>query len=93
MKKQRGKLAEDLEAVLSGITDLNAVLDDAPSFGEPMRHCFHGLQHFLADADIRAKDPEYKSMQYSEMRKLIHLLKSDAGPAQLEAVHFLGQSK
>lgn len=92
MENERRRLAEKLEGVLSGTIDLNAVLHDAPSYGESMKHCYHGLQHYLADSDIRAKDPTYRSMQDSEMLKLIALLRSDVDPTMLSRVSFVGVS-
>jgi hypothetical protein len=93
MNDQRAMLAKELEAVLSGGVDLGSLLKDPSMFREPMEHCFHGLHHFLADADIRAREPAYASMQISEMRKLISLLRSGASSQQLESVHFLGPSE
>ncbi len=34
------------------------------------------LGHYFDDADIRAKDEEYREMQDNEMKKLLHLLRS-----------------
>lgn len=50
------------------------------------------LGHFVCDADIRARDLEYKAMQEKELRKLIHLLKTDAPRKELERITFLGDS-
>ena len=93
MNQQREELAKKLEGVLSGTVDLDTLLEKSSEFGETMTHCFHGLYHFLSDAEIRAKEPGYAAMQLSEMRKLISLLRSGASPEQLESVHFLGPSK
>ena len=86
------RLAEKLEGVLAGTMDILALLDDALSYGEPMKHCYHGLWHYQSDADIRAKDPAYRSMQDSEMRKLIDLLRTEAPGSKLSRVSFLGVS-
>lgn len=51
------RLAEQLEGVLAGTVDLLALLDDALSYGEPMKGCYHGLWHYQMDADIRARGP------------------------------------
>lgn len=90
---ERYRLASELDRVLAGAVDLGDVLEKAPSFGEPMNQCFHGLQHYLSDADIRAKDPEYRSMQESEMRRLIGLLRSETPISDLRLITFLGAPK
>jgi hypothetical protein len=50
---------------------------------------WHNLEHYLADADIRAKDVKYRAMQDREMLKLIQLLRDDAPMAELQRVNFL----
>jgi len=86
-------IAEQLEGVLSGTVDLQAVLDNWPRGDGPLSHCYANLHHFLFDAHTRAKHPEYRAMQESEMRKLIRLLRSNGDPSLLKEVHFLGASK
>lgn len=54
-------LAQKLEAVLAGTLALESVLEDTTNFEEAAKAAFHGLQHFLADADIRAKDSAYRA--------------------------------
>jgi hypothetical protein len=85
-------LADALETELRGERSLQGVLDDAQLFFGETAACFHGLQHFLADADIRARDPAYADMQNDEMRSLIGLLRQQAPAWQLEKVSFLGQA-
>ena len=85
-------LAEKLECVLKGTVSLDGVLADPINFEGLAGSCFHGLQHFLADEDIRAWDSSYREMQENEMRKLIVLLKSGADSKALAAVTFLGGS-
>src|SRR5579864_7249794 len=70
--------------------DLEALLEDALTeddfrlryqSGPPSRvvAVMRGnLEHYLADADIRARDPEYRAMQNGELLKLIRLLRADA---------------
>lgn len=82
-------LAQMLESVLAGSLALERVLEDAANFEGEAKASFHGLQHFLADADIRAKDSAYRTMQESEMLKLIHLLKSGADATALSKISFL----
>jgi hypothetical protein len=47
------------------------------------------LEHYLADADIRARDPEYRAMQNGELLKQIRLLQEAAPITQLQRVNFL----
>lgn len=85
-------LADQLQDVLDGLKMLDDVINDPVNAGDPLASCFHGLQHFLADADIRAKDVEYRQMQETEMRKLIQLLRIGADGKALSKIHFLGTS-
>lgn len=85
------KLAEMLELVLDGRCSLGDLLDDPSAFDGELENCFHGLQHFHADEDIRAKDAGYRDMQEGEMRRLIALLRSDATGSALRSVSFLGR--
>lgn len=85
-------LAPKLEAVLAGSRALERVLEDPTNFEGAARASFHGLQHFLADADIRTNDSEYRAMQESEMQKLIRLLRSGADGSALAKITFLGVS-
>jgi hypothetical protein len=82
-------LAQKLEAVVAGVLSLESVLADPAHFEGAAKASFYGLQHFLADADIRAKDSAYREMQYGEMQKLIHFLKSGAGAEALAKITFL----
>ena len=50
------------------------------------------LEHYLADADIRERDPAYRTMQDAEMEKLLTLLRTGAPDAELAKIHFLGYS-
>lgn len=93
MQEKRHRLADTLEAVLAGTADLAVLLKDPAAFDESLEYCYANLHHFLSDEDIRAKDPEYRAMQESEMRKLIDLLRSDAGPEKLYWITFLGKSR
>lgn len=92
MQSERQRLADQLEGVLAGTVELEAVLEDAASFKGPLEHCYGNLFHFLSDAGIRAKDPGWRAMQESEMRKLIVLLRSEAPALKLGRISFLGDS-
>ena len=50
------------------------------------------LEHYLADADIRAKDAAYRDMQDAELTKLIRLLREGGSKTMLRALTFLGSS-
>jgi hypothetical protein len=87
-------LAADLEALLEG-----ALTEDdfrlRYQSGPPSRvvAVIRGnLEHYLADADIRARDPEYRAMQNGELLKLIRLLRADAPTTQLQRINFLRRS-
>ena len=90
---EQHRLAEQLEGVLLGNVDVNALLEEPSWFAGSTAACYHGLQHYAADEDIRRRDVEYSGMQRSEMRKLIALLRSGANSTQLERITFLGESK
>jgi hypothetical protein len=83
------RLADHLQGVLEGAYSLRTLLENGNP-EEPLASCFHGLQHFMADADIRAKDQAYRSMQEGEMQKLIRLLLQGAERELLCKVTFLG---
>lgn len=74
---------------MAGALALESVLADPANFEGVAEASFHGLQHFLADADIRAKDSAYREMQYGEMQRLIRLLKSGARSESLAKITFL----
>ena len=71
---------------------MESVLADPANFIGPAAASFHGLQHFVADEDIRAKDSAYRAMQEHEMQRLIRLLKSGADAQELSKITFLGVS-
>ncbi|WP_219851895.1 SMIM14 family protein, partial [Methylibium rhizosphaerae] len=82
-------LALDLESVLLGRMELALVLSHREKYGEAIDACLHGLNHFLADEDVRSKDADYKAMQEAAMRRLISLLRSGASAVELSAEDFL----
>ncbi len=77
---------------MAGTLSLESVLDDPVNFEGPAAAAFHGLQHFLSDADIRAKDSAYRAMQEGEMQRLIRLLECGADAKALAKITFLGVS-
>src|SRR6218665_2889760 len=86
------RLADQLQLVLDGQLSLDDLLEQPANRGDALNSCFHGLQHFLMDEDIRAKDLAYREMQEHELRKLIALLRSNADVERLAKIHFLGRS-
>jgi hypothetical protein len=44
-------------------------------------------EHYLADADSRGRDPEYRAMQNGELLNLIRLLREDALIEHGDRVH------
>lgn len=48
------------------------------------------VEHFLSDADIRAKEPDYKTAQVSEMKSLIGALRRGEPLTRLMEHTFLG---
>ena len=89
----RETLASDLDAVLSGaLSERDFGLRYGGSVPESplLAATWGGLQHYLADADIRAKDEGYRTMQNAEMSKFIRLLRQDASIADLARISFLG---
>lgn len=95
MDPLRIRLADDLQQVLDGTLSLEQVLspDHSLSYGGAIKDCYADLHHFWSDADIRAKDPWYKKMQESEMRKLILLLRNGGRPERIRKITFLSYSE
>ena len=87
------ELADLLEAVLQGDGDLNRLMNDSGMHGIEFDACYHNLWHYLLDADIRSRDPDYAAMQNEEMSKLIALLRQGASVEDLSKIHFLGKSR
>lgn len=50
------------------------------------------FEHYVADADIRAKDTAYKTFQGAELRKLIDALSQGAEPSRLGRINFLHEA-
>lgn len=50
------------------------------------------LEHFLSDADLRARCEDYRTMQDTELAKLASLLRAAAPDSELRQIHFLGYS-
>ena len=86
-------LADILQSVLEGEigamngADITARLpnDIHPDVHDVMAH----VEHFLADADIRADDLHYRSMQEDQMKGLINALRNNADSDKLLRFTFI----
>ena len=89
------RLADDLEELARGKITESEIRSRyewtraQPRLGTVMCN----LYHYLDDADIRSRDPRYREMQESELRKLLALLRGDATERELDAINFLWHSK
>jgi hypothetical protein len=94
MMADMDNLAPDLEALLEGaltVEDFRSRYQSRPT--STVVDAIRGnLEHYLADADIRARDPRYRTMQNGELLKLIGLLREDAPIVELRRVNFLGRA-
>jgi hypothetical protein len=45
----------------------------------------HQVQHYVADADIRERDPEYAKIQTQELREILQRLRADQNEPEAEA--------
>jgi hypothetical protein len=91
----RRRLATDLEAVLKGALteeDFRLRYQSGPT-SSLVDAIWGNLEHYLADADIRSRDPEYRAMQNGELLNLIRLLREDAPMAQLQRITFLRRAE
>jgi hypothetical protein len=87
-------LANDLESLAAGPVSEADFRDKYAAAESPavLRIIWPNLEHYLADADIRRRDPSYRAMQDAEMAKLVRLLRVGASDVELAKIHFLGRS-
>jgi hypothetical protein len=88
------RLADDLESLRTGgLSDrefrANWRVDVVPGLSSVI---WPNLEHYLADIDIRERDPAYRAMQDTEMEKLVRLLRAGAPDVELAKVTFLRHS-
>jgi len=88
------RLADDLESLRTGgLSDqefrMNWQVDEVSG---PPSVIWPNLEHYLADIDIRKRDPAYRAMQDAEMEKLLRLLRARAPDVELAKVTFLRHS-
>jgi hypothetical protein len=93
--KQATDLADALESLSAGNLserEFRAKYQTAEDPALLLRVIWPNLEHYLADADIRERDPKYRAMQKAEMGKLITRLRAGAPDYDLLKIHFLGNS-
>lgn len=87
-KQPKQQLAEDLIRVLDGNLALAEVLAHPERYGGALEPCLQGLQHYLADEAVRAKDAGHRAMQEDAMERLIDLLLMGAPNEELASASF-----
>jgi hypothetical protein len=88
------RVADDLESLRTGELSESVFRAkwQAAVVPELLGVIWPNLEHYLADLDIRKRDPDYRAMQNAEMEKLVQLLRAGAPIAELAEIHFLGYS-
>ncbi len=88
------RLADDLESLWTGTLSDSEFRQKCQAVVVPdlLNVIWPNLEHYLADLDIRERDPDYCAMQDAEMEKLVRQLRAGAPDAQLAKIHFLGYS-
>jgi hypothetical protein len=94
MTNDVAELVTDLRAMAAGHLTESAFREKYSSrdFAE-LQAVWHGLQHYFADADIRAKDADHRRMQLQELERLIQKLEAGSSPRELGRIGFLGASE
>ena len=93
-KEDAERLADDLESLRTGRlpeSEFRAKCQSA-IVSELLDVIWPSLEHYLADFDIRDRDPDYRAMQDAEMAKLVRLLRAGAPDDELAHISFLGYS-
>ena len=87
------ELADNLQGLLDGSVTSDEFRAHHPIAGQtgPVEVVLCHVEHYLADADIRRRDSDYRAMQDAEMEKLISLLRSGRLNDATE-INFLSQS-
>ena len=94
MANDNADLANDLRAVATGALTEAAFREKYSEVHSPtLDAIWHGLEHYFADADIRATDPAYDEMQTRELQRLIRRLEEGGSSKDLARVSFLGSSE
>ncbi len=70
-----------LERVVSGgntsTEELRALLTWDSHFTAPVATAWHQLSHWIADSDIRAREPDYEEQQRADLATLLPQLDTD----------------
>lgn len=84
--------AVELEALRRGEVTIEALSERHPSTAdEDFEEVLSSLCHWVADADVRAADPDYRTMQESEFDRLVALVRAGR-MTEAAGVTFLGGS-
>jgi len=87
------RLADDLELLRTGrLSERDFRAKYQMDIGGVLSVIWPNLEHYLADEDIRGRDPAYRVMQEAEMEKLVTLLRAGASDNDLANVTFLRRS-
>lgn len=76
---------KEIEQLISELEKLYAMTISCDDFDSSLENLtfdnldnvYANIHHYLADEDIRSRDPEYKLMQENELKKLITYLKTN----------------
>ena len=85
----RHGLADDLESLLSGTLSVPQFRSKYKAFNPDLPDILGNVDHYLDDADIRQREPDYCAMQIAEMKKLVRLLRAGAPDNELQRINFL----
>jgi hypothetical protein len=86
----KNQLIEDLKSLLKGTLSPEVFRENMETYPAQIQNLIIGnIDHFLDDADMRARDPEYRKMQETELTKLITLLELGASNEKIRAISFL----
>jgi hypothetical protein len=95
-EKDANRLADDLESLRTGRLSEREFRAKCEAALHPFTLTdviWPNLEHYLADLDIRERDPDYRAMQEGEMDKLVQLLRTGAPDVELARISFLGYSR
>ena len=85
------RLADDRESLRTGTLSASEFRAKWQSpLSEVLDVIWQNLEHYLADLDIRERDPAYRGMQDARMVTLIRLLRAGTPHDELAGIAFLG---
>jgi len=92
-QEDAGRLADELASLRAGQLSVQefrarwrAGLDG------PLEVILVNIEHYLADLDIREREPAYRAIQDGALEELIRGLRAGASGAELARITFLGRS-